>query len=269
MVVAKKNVKKKQNNKTKKGKAKNKSKLIIILSILFVVVLGICFDALYFNTNLRCKDGYNLHNNRCEKIISMSPSVTRYCGNGYQMVDDVCTKIEVAVPKIEYYCDNTYKDEGDIVVSASTLKGEQCVYTMSHVPVQKRTCLYGASPYSDTQCRIAIPTRAPSRVDPKTGKVTYYCVGSQELIGTTCYTYGYSDYQYDSICVDSFSLTNGRCVKYFSYEASWKAYCPEGYTFVDKNTCTKTVTAIAKLDYNCLDGYYLEHKKCKKILYQE
>ena len=240
--------------------------ILIILTIIFIICSIMLIIKLV--DKYRCPKGYQLYNKKCGKIITYEPLITKYCNKGYQLENDVCKKTTIIKPQLNYYCQNTYKVDGTMTISASTLNGEKCTYTMSHEPIKQKKCLYGAEPYSDTKCRIAIPIKAASRIDPFTGRIMYYCPGDEELIGTTCYLYGYSDYSYESICATGFYLNNnGMCVTTHSYDAAWEAKCLEGFTFVDKNTCIKNEVMPAQDHYKCYRGYYFEDKLCKKIIY--
>ena len=251
----------------KRKKQKRIIKKIVIVSFSTSFIAAIILLIMYLSTDLRCPEGYTLYDNKCGKIIAFKAKITKYCNEVYELNNDICTRTEILPPQIDYYCDNTYKVDGVITISESTLNGEKCTYIMSHEPIQKKTCLYGAEPYSDTKCRITIPTMAASRIDPFTGKIMYYCIDDDVLVGNKCFKYAYSDYHYESICATEFYLNNKKCTKTSSYDASWKATCPEGYNFIDKNTCKKIIIEQAKYNYECRNGYYLEDKKCKKIIY--
>ncbi len=227
----------------------------IILIIILCLIIGITIAIIIKNYRLKCPSGYKLSDNLCTKIETVDAFATKYCIDGYQLENNTCTKVETIPPTIKYYCDNTYKSSNNIIVSASTLVGSICTYTMSHEPAKKRTCLPGALPYNDTKCRLTIIVDAASRIDIRTGQIMYYCIGDQELHGTKCYIYGYSDYVYENICVEGFSLIEGKCVKSFTYNAGWEANCPNGYTYIDKNTCTRKIATDIQYNYECPNGY--------------
>lgn len=240
---------------------------IIIFSIIGVVLVASGLLILLLSKN-KCPNGYTLLYDRCTKTEIVAPLVTKYCLDGYQLLNDTCTKTEYTAPKIDYLCDNTYRNDGEIVMSKSTLSGSKCSYKVTHAPVKKRKCLQGAEPYSDTKCRLTIITPAASRVDILTGKKMYYC-GNGELNGTNCYIYGYSDYVYESVCVDGFKLIGDKCTKTNTYDANWKATCPSGYEYVDKNTCTRIVTSEVQYNYECPIDYNLVNKFCEKEIYYD
>lgn len=245
-------------------KSKTK-KILILLAVLFLVVI-ILFAIFYLNKT-KCPGGYELMDDKCIKIETVNPKVDKYCDEGYQLENDTCFKTEVTAPAVKYYCDDTYKSGDNMVRSKSTLSGTTCSYTISHKPVEKKSCLPSAIPYSDTQCRSTITLSAATRTDLSTGNIIYYCVGDAVLSGTNCLLYSYSDYVYEYICADGYVLNNGNCVKYFTYDARWEANCPNDYTFVDKNTCTRKIVTKVKHHYDCPSDYDLVNKTCQKKIY--
>ncbi len=247
---------------------KSKKSLIIIFSIIGIIVIGIIVFFIFLNN--RCPNGYEYLNDRCTKIVTLSPQVDKYCPEGYLLSNDTCTKTETTKPSVKYYCDNTYNVDNNIVMSKSTLNGTICSYTVTHEPAKRRTCLKGAEPYSDTKCRITFILDAASRVDILTGKKMYYCSSAEaDLKGDKCYIYGYSDYIYENICVDGFKLKNGKCVKTHTYNANWNATCPNDFLFVDKSTCTKTTYTDIRYNYLCPSDYILVGNICQKEIYLE
>ena len=252
-------------DKTKNNK---KTFVFIIIGIIFIVIaISITLLVLFNFNQKKCPSDYKLLDDKCTKIETIKPKEDKYCLDGYQLENDICYKTEIVAPTLNYYCPDTYRNDNDIVRSKSTLSGDVCSYTMSHNPVQRKSCLPGAVPYNDTKCRATIPLNAASRTDVYTGKIMYYCPADQVLSGTTCLMFAYSDYVYENVCADGYSLINGKCVKYFTYEASWNANCPSGYTFVDKNTCTKKITTNVKYNYECPSDYKLVDKTCQKKIY--
>ena len=246
---------------------KNKKIFFEDISFIVVIVLYIIVLIIILAYKSRCPIGYRTMDGACAKIDKTGPKVTKYCPEDYKLENDKCTKTLTATATITYYCDNTYKKDGSIEVSSSTLSGTTCSYTSSHDPVKKKSCPSGAVAYNDTQCKTTIKTDALSNVDILTGRLYYYCVGDQVKEGTTCITYEYSDYIYQDICFDDFKLENGKCIKDYTYEAGWKADCPDGYTFEDKNTCKKTITSKVKYNYECPSGYKMKDKVCQKVVY--
>lgn len=252
-----------------KKKDKEKKKKIFFEDIYFIVVIALFIIVLILLLayKSRCPIGYRTIDGACAKIDRTGPTVTKYCPDDYKLEKDKCVKTLTATPTITYYCDNSYEKRDSIEMSSSTLSGTTCSYTLTHEPTKKKSCPPGAVPYSDTQCKATIITDAPSKTDILTGRLFHYCVGDQIKDGNTCIKYEYSDYIYQDICMDDFKLENGKCIKDYTYEAGWKADCPDGYTYEDKKECKKTITSKVTYNYECPSGYKLKDKVCQKVIY--